>query len=97
MDEPQRPERLQRPPPPSALANEQAPARSSVGVTLALGVAVMIVLALSTVVTLALGAPPLAAAIAIGGGVFALAGLQYLLWGWWLGPKLRRQAEEESK
>lgn len=96
MDEPQRPERLERPLPPAALSKEQ-PARSSIGVTLALGVAVMIVLALAMVVTLALGIPPLAAAIAIGGGVFALAGLQYLLWGWWLGPKLRRQAEDDSR
>jgi hypothetical protein len=95
MNEPERPERLERPPPP-ALSQTQ-PARSSVGVTLALGVAVMIVVALAMIVTLAIGAPPLAAAIAIGGGVFALAGVQYLLWGWWLGPMLRRQAEEESK
>jgi hypothetical protein len=90
MTEPQLPP---RPTPPA----EPAAARSSVGIWLALGVAVMIVVALAMIVTLAMGAPPLAAAIGIGGGVFALAGLQYLLWGWWLGPKLRREAEEESR
>lgn len=78
-------------------SKEPAASRSSVGIWLALGVAIMIVAVLAMIVTLALGAPPLAAAIAIGGGIFALIGFQYLLWGWWLGPKLRREADEEAQ
>jgi len=84
-------------PPRPVLPTNEPGRRSSVGIWLALGVAVAIVATLAMIVTLAIGAPPLAAAIAIGGGVFALVGVQYLLWGWWLGPKLRREADEESK
>ena len=86
---------IQLPPRPLPPKAEPTP-RSSVGIWLALFIAVAIVAVLAMIVTLALGAPPLAAAIAIGGGVFALVGVQYLLWGWWLGPKLRREAEKES-
>jgi hypothetical protein len=86
----------QLPPRPLPPSNE-AGRRSSVGIWLALGVAVAIVGVLAMIVTLALGAPPMAAAIAIGGGLFAFVGAQYLLWGWWLGPKLRREAEGKSK
>lgn len=86
-----------RPIPPPMPPKDAPVARSSVGVWLAVGVAAMVVAALAMIVTLAMGAPPLAAAIAIGGGVFALVGVQYLLWGWWLGPKLRRDAEEEHR
>jgi hypothetical protein len=84
--------------PPRPLPPKNEPeSRSSVGIWLALGVAIAIVATLAMIVTLAMGAPPLAAAIAIGGGVFALVGVQYLLWGWWLGPKLRREADEQSQ
>lgn len=83
--------------PPRPTPKDEPVARSNVGIWLALGVAIMVVAGLAMIVTLAMGAPPLAAAIAIGGGVFALVAVQYLLWGWWLGPKLRRDAEEEYR
>ncbi|MEX2186727.1 MAG: hypothetical protein WD875_08035 [Pirellulales bacterium] len=89
MPEPNKPQR-------SMPSEQRELSRSSLSVWLALGVGLLIVAVLAAIVMLAMGAPPLAAAIAIGGGVFALAGLQYLLWGWWLGPKLRRDAERDA-
>lgn len=80
--------------PPSS--QSAAPARTSIGVWLALGVAVIVIAVLATIVALALGSPPLAAGIAIGGGVFTMVGVQYLVWGWWLGPRLRREAEDRE-
>ncbi len=94
MHQPTKPPRPS--PPQEQPPSQQAPSRSSLAVWLALGVGVLIVAVLASIVALAMGAPPLAAAIAIGGGVFALVGFQYLLWGWWLGPKLRREAERDT-
>ena len=44
-----------------------------------------------------------AAAFALGGAavvsllVFGFAGLHYLIWGWWLGGIIRREAEEDAE
>ena len=84
--------RLRRPAPPVA-----EPPRSTSLIWMGLIVGVAAIGGLALTVSLAMGAPPLAAGIAIAGGIFALGGLQYAIWGWWLGPMLRRAEAAESR
>ena len=35
--------------------------------------------------------------ILVGGGVFAMAGFHYLVWGWWLSDSLRREQAEADE
>ncbi len=37
------------------------------------------------------------ATLVIGIAIFAVVGLQYVVWGWWLGPAIRRDAEAEAE
>ena len=36
-------------------------------------------------------------AVVVGGGLFLLVGLHYVVWGWWLGPAIHREVEAEEK
>ena len=35
--------------------------------------------------------------ILVGGGVFAMAGFHYLVWGWWLSDSIRREQAEADE
>jgi hypothetical protein len=35
-------------------------------------------------------------AVVVGGGLFLLVGLHYVVWGWWLGPAIHRDVEAEE-
>ena len=35
--------------------------------------------------------------ILMAGGIVAFAGLQYLIWGWWLGKMIRREEEQDEE
>jgi hypothetical protein len=56
---------------------------------LGLGVAVLF----AALVTVSLG-PVGIAIVLIGAAIFLVAGLQYLLWGWWLGKRIRQQERD---
>ena len=34
--------------------------------------------------------------LVIGGLIFLVTGFHYLVWGWWLGPMIHREAEEDE-
>jgi hypothetical protein len=78
--------------PPAAPADR----RSLASIWLALLVAALVVAVLGVIVVLSLGSPSLLVGIAIGGGVFALGGLQYFVWGRWLRRVLREREDAEN-
>jgi hypothetical protein len=59
---------------------------------LAAGVGIMILTALVMLTGGYLGL-----VIVVGGGVFAMAAFHYLVWGWWLSDKLRRDEAEAER
>lgn len=59
-----------------------------------LGLGIMVAFLVGTLALLALLSPGLVLIVA---AVLTLVGLNYLLWGWWLGPALRREVEEEEQ
>jgi hypothetical protein len=63
---------------------------------LAGGAGLLLVAGFVLLVFVALG-PTGAAAVGIGAAIFAIVGLQYLAWGWWLGPAIRRRAKQGDK
>ena len=82
---PQRPTRPQRPSPP-------APAQGNwLGLLLALGAGLIIFVALAF-----LTGGFLALVVVVAGGVFALAALHYLVWGWWLSKLLYEEEAAEN-
>ncbi|HEY4308874.1 MAG TPA: hypothetical protein VGN12_05430 [Pirellulales bacterium] len=66
---------------------------SLLAATLTIG---LIVVSLVALYVLSLGTIGLA--VAVGGGLFMIVGVHYLVWGWWLGPAIQREvaAEEEN-
>jgi hypothetical protein len=80
-------EKPQRPPPPE----QSRPKSSPLSILLALGV-----LALACVVLFFLTGGFFGLVMVIAGVAFAFAALHYLVWGWWLGALIRRDAEEED-
>lgn len=83
-----------RPPPPMPERHEPPAARSrgslvSVVMALAAGTAITVVLALLTFNTFGV-------MVLVAGGLFVFIGLQYLVWGWWLGRMLRDEAESDD-
>ena len=75
-----------KPPPPSPV---DPPARRN---WLGLG---LMVLFLSTILgVMAIVAPLLVIIVVV---IFFVAGCNYLIWGWWLGAALRREAEEDDR
>jgi hypothetical protein len=89
MNETQSP--LPAPPP------ETVPPRRGSPATLLLAAALLLALAvgLAAIVTASLG-PVGIAIVLIAAGVFVVAGLQYLLWGWWLGKRIRQWDREQE-
>jgi uncharacterized RDD family membrane protein YckC len=54
----------------------------------------LLVAALIVLYVLSLGTIGLA--VVVGGGLFFVVGLHYLVWGWWLGPAIQREVEAEE-
>jgi hypothetical protein len=55
----------------------------------------LVVIALVALYVLSLGM--IGPAVIIGGGLFLMFGLHYLVWGWWLGPAIQREVEAEEE
>jgi glycerol uptake facilitator-like aquaporin len=66
------------------------------GTLLGVVTAAVLIVGVVLLITASLG-PVGLAAIAIGVVVFLLILLQYALWGWWLGPAIRRQAKRDQE
>lgn len=92
---PEPPEKLeppQKPAPPDSGKRDRSP----MTIILAGVVAVFLAATFSLLALAAIG-PIGIAVMGIGVVIFAVAGLQYLVWGWWLGPAIRRDAEAEAE
>jgi hypothetical protein len=72
--------------------DEPKPKAGWLPLLLAAGVGIMILTALVMLTGGFLGL-----VIVVGGGVFALAGFHYLVWGWWLSDKLYREEAEAER
>src|SRR5436190_10165809 len=81
------PARPQRPSPPPA----DAPTSGCLGLALA-GMATIFVLACLVMLSSGL----LAYALLVGGAFFAYAFFHYVVWGWWLSERIRRDVEAEE-
>jgi hypothetical protein len=55
------------------------------------------VLALAAIVLFVLSLGQLLPILVIGGLVFLATAFHYLVWGWWLGKMIHREAEEEER
>ncbi len=88
---PQKPEPPQKPAPPDS----GKASRSPMTIILA-GLAAIFLAGTFALLVLAAIGPTAIAVMGIGAAIFAVAGLQYLVWGWWLGPAIRRDAEAEA-
>ena len=84
------PQMPQRPDPPQQSSTERQ--RGCASILLA-SLAGLILLAMFIVLTLSFGWVPLVA-VAIFGGMFLVAYLHYITWGWWLGQQIRREEAE---
>jgi hypothetical protein len=78
-------EPLRRPEPPP-------PRSSCLSIFLAGGL-----LALTAVALFALSLGTFLPVMVIGGLILFVAGFHYVVWGWWLGPMIHREAEEEAE
>lgn len=90
MDRPVRPER------PAAAASPPASGwRAWISILMALMLLLFVLTLFGAVLitTLGVGVGPLLAV----GGIFAMAGLHYVLWGRWLGPMIHQDVAEEER
>ncbi|MBW3598351.1 MAG: hypothetical protein KY475_13900 [Planctomycetes bacterium] len=79
-------------PPPRPLPPEKIPRRSSwLSIFLA-----MLLLLIVGLVLLVLSLGQLLPVLVIGGLIFLVTGFHYLVWGWWLGRMIEREAENEE-
>jgi hypothetical protein len=53
-------------------------------------------LVVAGLVLLVLSLGQLLPVLVIGGLIFLVTGFHYLVWGWWLGPMIQREAEEDE-
>jgi hypothetical protein len=95
---------VERPSRPSAHLSASRPGspataadRRSGCVVAALGVSLgaVLITGLALLVMVSLG-PVGLAAIGLTAGVFLVVAGQYFLWGWWLGPAIRRRAQQQN-
>ena len=54
----------------------------------------LLVVSLIALYVLSLGTIGLA--VVVGGGLFFIVGVHYLVWGWWLGPAIQREVAAEE-
>jgi len=54
-------------------------------------------LALAFIVLYVLSLGTIGLALVVGGGLFLIVGLHYIVWGWWLGPAIQREVDAEER
>ncbi len=64
--------------------------------TLLVSVLLLFLLVVSLVGLYILSIGFIGVAVLVGGGLFLIVGLHYIVWGWWLGPAIQREVELEE-